>query len=167
MGTYKRNFLLSAVALGAIAISSVSLAATFVESGSFSSSTSTLVLKSPATLQGNMTCTLNVSGAVNSSGVAVITSVAGLGSAYCQALKPKGLPWSVSLGSIANATVTAVGFTLPPLLFGVPGADCGATPIGASWDNASHVLSAQNQALANQCTVTSLNITFPSLTASP
>ncbi|MBN2975330.1 alkane oxidation protein activator PraB [Pseudomonas lactucae] len=167
MRTYRKSLLLSVMAAGLIALSPMSMASAFIESGSFSSTAGTLVLKSPATLQGNMTCTLSLAGTVNSSGIAVITQVVGSGTAYCQALTPKGLPWSVSLNSASNASVTQVGLTLPPLIFGVPGADCGPSTISASWDNAAHVLSAQNQILANQCTVVSLSISFPTLNTKP
>lgn len=167
MQSLRKTALLGSMIVALGVVSSAVCAAGFSPPGPFSSTNASVVLKSPATFQGAMTCGLSLSGTIDANGVATINSVIPAANALCALFKPVDLPWSVNLSSTNQGVINNVGFTMRNL-WGADTTHCGPTNVVASWDNASHVLSGANQAMAGNCTLVSLNATLTgSITTNP
>jgi len=154
-----------AVCMGAASMAS---AATIGPNGPFSA-TGSITVKSPSSFQAAVTCPVVASGTV-SGGVATITSFStSSGSGLCQLQQFKNLPspgWVITAASATTGTIANVGYTISSL----PSTNCGPSTINVSWASSGSVggtLSATNQALSGNCTVSSLSVSAPTITITP
>jgi hypothetical protein len=88
MQSLKKTVLSGSIFLALGVASSVTCAAGFSPPGPFSSTNASVVIKSPATFQGAMTCGLSLSGSIDANGVATINSVVPAANALCSLFKP-------------------------------------------------------------------------------
>lgn len=130
--------------------------------GAFSTSPGTIKVKSPSSFGAEVTCGITFTGTV-SGGVASINGATLTGGGLCALPKLTNLPWVLYAGSATTGTVTNVGYDITS----IPSTHCGPTPITVAWNPSTKTLSATNQALSGNCTVTSLSVDAPSLTVNP
>lgn len=160
-----------ALCMGAASLAS---AATIGAPGTlFETPGGSITVKSPSSYQAAVTCSINFKGRVNNDGTATIYDATVSGSnPLCGLPKMKGFPtpgWVLSLatnpdGTVTKGTVTNVGYTIAF----VPATNCGPTNIDVLWNGTT--LSANNQLLSGNCTVSSLSVTpvsTPPLTVTP
>lgn len=125
----------------------------------------TIAVKSPSSFQGTVNCNATFTGNVNASGVALITGVTVSGGGLCALPKITGLPWTLTATGAATGSVTNVGYTIAASVL-YPASNCGPSTIAVSYSGG--VLSASNQTLSGNCTVSSLSVTpSPTFTIVP
>ena len=148
-----------------VMVSSIAAGATIGPVGPFHSLSGKLILKSPATFQNPLTCNVSFAGEVDGYGVAKINAVLFSGaSTYCQNIRVAHIPWSMKAVGQVTLNITDIEFSLT----GFPGAQsyCGPSTISTSWRPPIQQVEASNQALSGNCTITSLEVVFPSLNVS-
>ena len=125
----------------------------------------TITVKSPSSLQAPVTCTINFAGKVNANGTASITNATVSGSSPLCSLPKMKFPaggWLLTATSTSAGNVQSVGYTIDSAI----DTDCGPSTIQVGWTGTA--LTATNQALAPNCTVTNLLVTpTPALTITP
>jgi hypothetical protein len=132
----------------------------------FSTPGGTITVKSPSSFQAPVTCSINFTGVVNANGTATINgATVGGSNMLCSLPKMKNFPtpgWVLTAASTTAGTVTNVGYTISSLV----NTDCGPSNIQVAWNGTT--LSATNQALSGNCTVSSLSVTpTPALVITP
>ena len=166
------------VSLSALAVcmgaASMANAVSISPDGAFSTSSGTIVVKSPSSFGAAVTCDITFKGNVTS-GVATINDAKLTGGGLCDLPVLKNIPtpgWVLTATSLSGGTVTNVGYTITKPL--IPLTDCGPDTINVTWNNSTHALTANNQTLTGHtsgtspnCVVQSLTVTAPSLTIVP
>ncbi|TRX76564.1 alkane oxidation protein activator PraB [Pseudomonas mangiferae] len=153
----------SATALVLCAAASAVSAATIAPAGASFTAPGTITVRSPASLQQPVTCNITFTGKVAANGSsASITSATVSGSnSLCKVPQMKNLPWTLTATSVTTGTVTGVAFS-------ILSSNCGPGTVSAAWSNATNTLSAANQALSGNCTITNLSVKpSPAFTVSP
>lgn len=131
----------------------------------------TIVLKSPSSLQLAVTCTVSLSGNIDSMGVGRFTSATLNGlSALCispQAMLIYPMVWTVTnlVSGSSAGSLEGVGYSASAL--GAPSSHCGPSTILVSYDNQTARLTAINQPLSGSCTVQRLDVTILGSSAGP
>lgn len=133
--------------------------------------TGTIVVKSPSSFGGAVTCKAVFQGTVRADGKADITNVtiSPGSSTLCNLPNITGLPWLLTPVTTTTGTATNVGYTItgaPPL---IPATNCGPSQIAVTLAStaSSITLGATNQPLSGSCTVQSLNVTATGVTIVP
>lgn len=154
-----------AVCMGA---ASMATAASISPEGPFTTTAGSIVVQSPSSFGGSVTCGITFSGNV-SGGVATINNAALTGGGLCALPALKSIPspgWKLTALSGAAGQVENVGYTIRKTIV-LPGTDCGASTISVAWNPATHTLTAANQALSGGCNIVSLTTTAAGLTVNP
>lgn len=156
------------VCMGAASMAS---AASISPEGPFTTTGGSIVVQSPSSFGGSVTCGITFSGTV-SAGVATITNAALTGGGLCALPTLKSIPapgWVLTAlpdtdgkkGKVAN-----VGYTIKKTII-IPATDCGISTINVDWNPTTHTLTANNQALSGGCNIVSLTTTATGLTVNP
>ncbi|WP_339415903.1 MULTISPECIES: alkane oxidation protein activator PraB [unclassified Pseudomonas] len=160
------------VSLSALAVcmgaASMANAASISPEGPFTTTAGSIVVQSPSSFGGSVTCGITFSGTV-SGGVATITNAALTGGGLCALPTLKSIPspgWVLTASSATEGKVANVGYTIKKT-FIIPGTDCGPSSINVTWNASSHTLTAANQPLSGGCNIVSLTTTASGLTVNP
>jgi len=123
----------------------------------FSTPGGTITVKSPSSAQFPVTCSINFTGVVNTNGTVTINgATVGGTNPLCGLPKMKGFPspgWVLTANSTSTGTVSGVGYTIDSAI----DTDCGPSTIQVGWNGTT--ITASNQALTPNCTVTNLSVT--------
>lgn len=147
---------------------SMANAASISPEGPFTTTGGTIVVQSPSSFGGSVTCGITFSGNV-SGGVATINNAALTGGGLCGLPTLKNIPspgWVLTASSGTTGKVANVGYTIKKTIV-IPATDCGPSSIDVTWDPAAHTLTAANQALSGGCNIVSLTTTAAGLTVNP
>ncbi|MGB3124779.1 MAG: alkane oxidation protein activator PraB [Pseudomonas sp.] len=151
-----------------VGAASMASAASISPEGPFTTTAGSIVVQSPSSFGGSVTCGITFSGVV-SGGVATINNAALTGGGLCGLPTLKSIPspgWKLTALSGTTGQVENVGYTIKKTIV-IPATDCGPSTISVTWNAAAHTLTASNQALSGGCNIVSLTTTAAGLTVNP